>query len=59
MRIVKIFMILIASVSTLYKYRMKVMNLLVSIPFLRKIGVRLSMRIPYFRNKLMKQMFSR
>ncbi|QAS54189.1 hypothetical protein HLI_19225 [Halobacillus litoralis] len=42
---------------SLYKYRYKALDIVTRIPALRKVFVRLSMNIPWVRQKFLSQMF--
>ncbi|SHN11843.1 hypothetical protein [Gracilibacillus kekensis] len=57
MKLSNVFFIFTAIVTTIIVFRNSFINLLLKIPFVRKVGVRFSMKIPYIRNKLMGSMF--
>ncbi|WP_156416114.1 hypothetical protein [Gracilibacillus massiliensis] len=57
MKLTKVFFILTAIVATVVVFRNALINLLINIPFARKVGVRLSMKVPYIRNKMIGSMF--
>lgn len=44
-------------IATVYKYRYVALDIVTKIPALRKLFVRLSMNIPWVRQKLLSQMF--
>ncbi|GEN52071.1 MULTISPECIES: hypothetical protein [Halobacillus] len=50
-------MIIGSVIATVYKYRYKALDFVTKVPFLRKLLVRLSMNIPWIRQKFLSQMF--
>ncbi|ELK46215.1 hypothetical protein QRD89_11725 [Halobacillus sp. ACCC02827] len=46
-------------ISTLYRYRYMVLDVVAKVPVLRRILVRFSMNIPWIRERMLSQMFRR
>ena len=57
MKVFKIFLIIL-SVAMMWIGRRSIMNTAVQIPILRRTGVRVVMRVPYFRKRMLHSMFS-
>ena len=50
--------LLIGSITaTVYRYRYKALDMITKVPYLRKLLVRLSMNIPWIRQRFLSQMF--
>jgi hypothetical protein len=59
MRFLFLFTILLSAAALLYKWRYRVVNLILAISFLRRLAVSISMRMPGFRKKLLPGLFSK
>ncbi|GAB2573374.1 hypothetical protein [Gracilibacillus alcaliphilus] len=57
MKLLKVFLV-IGSIGMVWFGRKQIVNTAVSIPILRKSGVRIMMSIPYFRKKMVHSIFS-
>ncbi|KAB8128436.1 sodium:proton antiporter [Gracilibacillus oryzae] len=57
MRLFRTLLTIFALAGVIYRFRMKVINFIASVPFLRKISVRFAMQIPFIRKKFMQSMF--
>ncbi|MBD8069139.1 hypothetical protein [Bacillus sp. PS06] len=49
--------LLIAGLYGVYRYRYRIMNSVLGNPDMRKLFIRMTMSIPYVRNKMMSQAF--
>ncbi|WP_156290725.1 hypothetical protein [Oceanobacillus salinisoli] len=52
------FVLLVAVVLLLYRWRYRLLNFMMTIGILRKLAVRLSMNIPEMRSKILPSLFS-
>ncbi|HLR66457.1 hypothetical protein [Virgibacillus alimentarius] len=59
MRIVVTFAVLLTIISVIYKWRYKLMNMILAITLLRKIAVTITMNMPIIKNKLLPNLFKR
>ncbi|GAE91202.1 hypothetical protein JCM21714_143 [Gracilibacillus boraciitolerans JCM 21714] len=57
MRLSKVMLLITASITIVFVFRHAIINGLAKISFLRKLGVRLAMKIPFIRNKMIGSIF--
>ncbi|SER16988.1 hypothetical protein SAMN04487944_101484 [Gracilibacillus ureilyticus] len=58
MRLWKIIVSLFTIATVIYQYRNRIINILASVPILRKVSIRIAMKIPFLRNRFMQSIFS-
>ncbi|MFC4404212.1 hypothetical protein [Gracilibacillus xinjiangensis] len=57
MRVVRMLVTIISLISIVYRYKAKIINVMASIPFLRRNSIRIAMQVPFLRNKFMQSIF--
>ncbi|GAB3795517.1 hypothetical protein [Virgibacillus kimchii] len=59
MRFLLLFTVLLSAITLLYKWRYRVVNLLLAISFLRRMAISISMKMPGLREKVLPGLFTR
>lgn len=59
MRIIVLFGIVLSAMAAVYKWRYKLLNMILAVSVLRKIGVMITMNMPTIKNKLFSTLFSK
>ncbi|ASK63192.1 hypothetical protein CFK37_14070 [Virgibacillus phasianinus] len=59
MRIILLFGVVLSAMVALYKWRYKLMNMILAVSVLRKLGVMITMNMPAIKNKILSNMFTK
>lgn len=59
MKIIVLFGLVLSAMVAVYKWRYKLLNMILAISVLRKIGVMITMNMPTIKNKLFSTLFSK
>lgn len=59
MRIILLFGVVLSAMLAIYKWRYKLLNMILAVSVLRKLGVMITMNMPTIKNKLLSNMFTK
>lgn len=59
MRIILLFGVVLTAMAAVYKWRYKIVNMILAVSVLRKLGVMITMNMPSIKNKLLSNLFTR
>ncbi|WP_404453015.1 hypothetical protein LG329_02525 [Virgibacillus necropolis] len=59
MRIILIFSVVLSAMLAIYKWRYKLLNMILAVSVLRKLGVMITMNMPDIKNKILSNMFTK